>query len=91
MTMRDTAAAFMTVSLVVHAAGCEQRSGPGAVRVSESDSAGIALVEIFGSVEDLPLLTLSATAVTELSGDAPPFLVGNSAFRGLRDRMTPRR
>lgn len=63
------------IATVVQLAGCggESRGNVG-VRSSESDSAGLTVVHITGSVQDLPLWEIAAVPVTEISGDAAPFL-----------------
>jgi len=55
----------------------------GAIQVVEADSAGISLVTISGEVSSLPQWTLSSKPVTEISGDAPPYL-GSVGEVGLR-------
>jgi len=55
--------------------GCGGDAPPeGSIRVSEADSAGITLVTISGEVSSLPVWTLSPKPVTEISGEAPPYL-----------------
>lgn len=67
---------MQTVVLAMLAsAGCDDANEPvSGVRFTESDSAGIAVVRIAGSVQDLPLWELGPAPVTEVSGDAAPFL-----------------
>jgi hypothetical protein len=72
--MRDKVEPVVTLILLIVAGGCEQRTASGSVDVTETDSAGVSLVRISGSVEDLPVLMLSAAPIAEVSGDAPPFL-----------------
>src|SRR5688500_12492508 len=56
-------------------AGCDDAAEPvSGVRFTESDSAGITVVRIAGSVQDRPLWDLGPAPVTEISGNAAPFL-----------------
>lgn len=67
---------FVTLAFAMLAlAGCSDANEPvGGVRTTESDSAGITIVQISGSVQDLPLWQLDTVPVTEISGNAAPFL-----------------
>ena len=44
------------------------------IEVVESDSAGITIVDITGPIDLLPVWELSEEPITEVSGEAPPFL-----------------
>lgn len=54
------------------------------VTVQESDSAGIAIVEISGQVDDLPTWAATGAPTVEVRGDAAPFIgrVGQVALLG---------
>lgn len=96
-TCRDDALA-VAVSLVT-LLGCGEPAREPAivedVAVSTADSAGLRVVTITGSVAGLPEWTLSETPLTEISGNAAPFLgsVGEVALLGdqqlvVQDRMS---
>lgn len=66
-----------------------------AIAVSTADSGGVRMVTITGSAAGLPEWTLSETPLTEISGNAAPFLgsVGEVALLGnqqlvVQDRMS---
>ncbi len=53
--------------------GCADAT-PDAIRVSVTDSAGIELVQLAGSVKTLPKWGVEGTAIQIVVGDAPPYL-----------------
>jgi len=56
--------------------------GPPPIQVSETDSAGVRIMTISGTVEDLPVWPLASMPLFEISGNAPPYLgsIGEVAF-----------
>ena len=85
-TLLAIASVFALSSCGEEVASVEETArGPvGELVVTESDSAGVAMVTISGSVAALPEWSLSETPLTEIRGDAPPYLttVGEVAFGG---------
>jgi hypothetical protein len=67
--------------------GCAEQPGTvGEITVTEADSAGVRTVTISGPVTALPEWSLSEVPLTDISGNAAPFLgrVGEVAFFGER-------
>lgn len=84
------------VALAVVLTGCEEKVATMAdVGLTEADSVGVRMVTISGSVDALPEWSLAEKPLTEISGNAPPYLgsVGEVAFLGddnllIYDRQT---
>jgi hypothetical protein len=94
--MRETcSAALLTAAIVL--VGCKfdpdsQGSGVapvGDIALTVADSAGVRLVAISGPVEALPEWGVSEPALTEISGNAAPYIgsVGEVAFFGQRELL----
>lgn len=67
---------IVSLALVVMACSGDTDPSQSLVIAEESDSAGIALVQITGEVADLPLWPLSDDPVAEVRGDVAPFFGG---------------
>lgn len=93
----DRRLAVLASVMMLHGCG-EQARQPAsveAIAVSATDSSGVRIVTISGSIAALPEWTLSKTPLAEISGQAPPYLgkVGEVASLGkqklvVQDRMT---
>ena len=73
------------VGAITALAGCTGRvESVGEVAVTQSDSAGIAIITISGDPSTLPEGRLTEAPLTVIRGDAAPFLtdVGEVQFRG---------
>ncbi len=80
MRSRTATVCAALVSLAACSNGAETSH---AVQVTESDSAGVTIVTIWGEVSDLPLWRLADLPDLEISGAAAPYLssIGQVAFR----------